>query len=198
MNAVALTFAELHYLLSGSDTARRRLQLREDADGALALCGLSSLAARGLLHTAGEAPRPREDLVPFVEALTSPTAWVELGLVRANGEGGVQIFDSAEHRVNVVAQPYGTFVLAEADRGLPLPEAVAELLSRYFSEDGPAGVILKAERGNESTPSSAMALRSLEQGIVEISREADAAESSETLTLGEASTAVERLLGAVA
>jgi hypothetical protein len=197
VNAVALTFAELHYLLPDGATSLIRLQLREDADGTLAACGLASLVARGLLETTGDSPSPRDELAPFLDALTCTIAWIEIGLVRANGVGAVQIYESSEHRVNVVAQPFGTFVLTEAERGVLLPEAVGELIRTYLSEEVPGGVFLKAERADTAGTSSEMALRSLELGLVEVSyggSGSDDAAELETVDVTEVGAAVERLL----
>ena len=122
--------------------------------------------------------------------------WVEIGLVRTNGAGGVQIFESAEQRVNVVAQPFGNFALAEATRDLPLAAVVGELIREYLAEEAPSGVFLKAEDANDREASRAMALRSLESGVVEISHDGEEPGESEAISLAEASVTVAQFLAA--
>src|SRR5262245_40205629 len=195
MTPIVLTFAELAVLLKDASAARERLHLREwDADSPVVAAGVASLVVRGLVRENDSVFMPSDELTSIFDVVTTAVDWIEVGVARTEGGGGVQIFNAAAGRTQIRSQPFGTFVFTQMDPSIALEAAVAELVQTFLQMDEPGAVFVKTTPGADEAPEEGFAIRRLESGAIEVAQgDADTSEVSES-TLDDALAELRRYL----
>jgi hypothetical protein len=162
---VTLSFAELTFLLADTQgpTLDRLCVRRWDDDEAVRASALATLIARELLRAEGDTAIPIPELIPFIDTLSAPLAWVDIALARDDDAGAVHIFEGDAARIFVTARPFGVYHCAQADQVLPLAEACKEVVGRFLASE--PGDVLLTSAGEADRPP--LAIRRLSDGVVE-------------------------------
>lgn len=164
-----LTFAELAFLLPDeASTVRDRLQLqRWEPDSPVALSGAASLFARGLLQRVeDDLIVPVEEVAIAIAAIAEAERWLEVGFARESETGGLQVYAAGGARVDVMAQPFGTYALAVQLQGGDLAETIESAVATFLAD--PAGGAAFVKRGGEHGDEVGLAVRRTPDGRVEI------------------------------
>jgi hypothetical protein len=145
-----LTASELKYLLPEHAAAWRCLRIGERDDEEQRLAVEGALFARGLLGAA-ETPVISPMLHPILQALTTPDAWVEVGIATGDEAGGFQLFDHASDCIEIEARPFDSFSLTRIELTGSATDVVVDFTERFITKEAPRAVFVRTSPDDDGS-----------------------------------------------